>query len=53
VKIYHKNGKIRERGQTKTMKMIIQGTGFMMELGKFMTKKENIFLPKFINKELR
>ena len=53
VKIYHKNGVLREKGQTKTNEMTHRCTGFMMDLGKFMTKTANIFIPKSINKELR
>ena len=53
VKIYHKNGVLREKDKPKPMKMTHKCTGFMMDLGKFMTKTANIFIPKSINKELR
>ena len=53
VKIYHKNGVLREKDKPKPMKMTHRCTGFMMDLGKFMTKTANIFIPKSINKELR
>lgn len=53
VKIYHKNGVLREKGQTKTNENDTQMHWFYDGLGKFMTKTANIFIPKSINKELR